>query len=218
MKNSRSAGASSPVNGKEDWDSRRKRKTADIAQALSATPVDVAALRRMAISEGGLLTDEIRCQVWPRLLNVPLSVLDQEPETVERENNKDYNQVLLDVQRSLRRFPPGMPDEQREGLQEELIDIILRVLKRNPQLHYYQGYHDIVVTFLLVLEERLATALVEKLSTHHLRDFMDPTMDSKNQANHCCIKCGQDSAVPTDQTIGSGGKESFQSGPKKCQG
>ena len=63
----------------------------------------------------------------------------------------------------------GMPDEQREGLQEELIDIILRVLKKNPQLHYYQGYHDIVVTFLLVLGERLATALVEKLSTHHLR-------------------------------------------------
>ena len=62
-----------------------------------------------------------------------------------------------------------MPDEQREGLQEELTDIILRVLKKNPQLHYYQGYHDIVVTFLLVLGERLATALVEKLSTHHLR-------------------------------------------------
>lgn len=62
-----------------------------------------------------------------------------------------------------------MPDEQREGLQEELIDIILRVLKRNPQLHYYQGYHDIVVTFLLVVKERYATALVEKLSTHHLR-------------------------------------------------
>lgn len=62
-----------------DWDSRRKRKVADITQALSVSPVDVAALRRMAISEGGLLTDEIRCQVWPRLLNVPLNVLDQEP-------------------------------------------------------------------------------------------------------------------------------------------
>ncbi|XP_069003809.1 TBC1 domain family member 20 isoform X2 [Embiotoca jacksoni] len=178
MKKSRIVGASSPVIGKQDWDTRRKKKIADIGQALGASPVDVAALRRMAISEGGLLTDEIRCRVWPRLLNVPLHVLDQEPETVERENNKDYNQVLLDVQRSLRRFPPGMPDEQREGLQEELIDIILRVLKRNPQLHYYQGYHDIVVTFLLVLGERLSTALVEKLSTHHLRDFMDPTMDN----------------------------------------
>lgn len=180
MKKARSVGASSPVNGRHgnDYDSRRKRKVADITQALGASPVDVAALRRMAISEGGLLTDEMRCQVWPRLLNVPPHVLEQEPETVDRENNKDYNQVLLDVQRSLRRFPPGMPDEQREGLQEELIDIILRVLKRNPQLHYYQGYHDIVVTFLLVVGEQLATALVEKLSTHHLRDFMDPTMDN----------------------------------------
>ena len=65
--------------------------------------------------------------------------------------------------------PTGMPDDQREGLQEDLIDIILHVLKRNPQLHYYQGYHDIVVTFLLVVGDRLATALVEKLSTHHLR-------------------------------------------------
>lgn len=117
----------------------------------------------MAISEGGLLTDEIRCQVWPWLLNVLPHVLEQEPgiiiiiiisfsssgsiahtlllyltqqdtiatdamptvsrvfvkltancplffflpEPVERDNNKDYNQVLLDVQRSLRRFPPG---------------------------------------------------------------------------------------------------------------
>lgn len=65
-----------------DWDTRRKRKIAEITQALSVSPVDVAALRRMAISEGGLLTDELRCEVWPRLLNVPLHVLDQEPGSV----------------------------------------------------------------------------------------------------------------------------------------
>ncbi|XP_062401962.1 TBC1 domain family member 20 [Sardina pilchardus] len=180
LRKSRSVGASSPLNGidKQDAESKRKKKVAEITQALSVTPVDVAALRRMAISEGGLLTDEIRCKVWPWLLNVHLDNIPEQLEEVDREDNKDYNQVLLDVQRSLRRFPPGMPDEQREGLQEELINIILRVLLKNPQLHYYQGYHDIVVTFLLVLEERLATALVEKLSTHHLRDFMDPTMDN----------------------------------------
>ncbi|XP_051549096.1 TBC1 domain family member 20 [Myxocyprinus asiaticus] len=180
LKKSQSVGASSPLNGlgKQASESRRKRKTAEIAHALNMTPVDVATLRRMAISEGGLFTDEIRRQVWPRLLNVSVDSIPEQLEKVDRENNKDFNQVLLDVQRSLRRFPPGMPDEQREGLQEELIDIILRVLVKNPQLHYYQGYHDIVVTFLLVLGERLATALVEKLSTHHLRDFMDPTMDN----------------------------------------
>ena len=50
---------------------------AEITQALSMTPVDVAALRRMAISEGGLLTDEIRCKVWPRLLNVPVDSIPE---------------------------------------------------------------------------------------------------------------------------------------------
>ncbi|MBN3279678.1 TBC20 protein, partial [Polyodon spathula] len=161
-----------------DHESKRKRKMAEISQALTATSVDVAALRRMAISEGGLLTDQIRCKVWPKLLNIQTDDLLDKPGAALRENSKDYQQVLLDVRRSLRRFPPGMPDEQREGLQEELIDIILQVLLGNPQLHYYQGYHDIVVTFLLVVGEKLATALVEKLSTHHLRDFMDPTMDN----------------------------------------
>ncbi|XP_072487775.1 TBC1 domain family member 20 isoform X3 [Notamacropus eugenii] len=134
-----------------DYNAKKKRKAAEIHQALISDPTDVAALRRMAISEGGLLTDDIRREVWPKLLNVNINDLPP---------------------------PPGMPSEQREGLQEELIDIILYVLERNPQLHYYQGYHDIVVTFLLVVGERLATSLVEKLSTHHLRDFMDPTMDN----------------------------------------
>lgn len=59
--------------------------------------------------------------------------------------------------------------EQREVLQEQLIGIILDVLRRNPQLHYYQGYHDIVVTFLLVVGERMSIAIVETLSKHHLR-------------------------------------------------
>ncbi|XP_060692505.1 TBC1 domain family member 20 [Hemiscyllium ocellatum] len=164
--------------GKQDNESKRKRKVTEIFQALNCSPVDVAALRRMAISEGGLLTDEIRCKVWPKLLNINTQELPSKPGPELRENNKDYQQVLLDVQRSLRRFPPGMPDAKRKELQEELIDSILEVLKKNPQLHYYQGYHDIVVTFLLVVGERMATALVEKLSTHHLRDFMDPTMDN----------------------------------------
>lgn len=61
-----------------DAESRRKKKTAEIAQALNVTPVDVATLRRMAISEGGLLTDEIRRQVWPRLLNVSVTQIPEE--------------------------------------------------------------------------------------------------------------------------------------------
>ncbi|XP_045151354.1 TBC1 domain family member 20 isoform X2 [Echinops telfairi] len=161
-----------------DLNAKRKKKVAHIYEALNSDPADVDALRRLAIDEGGLLTDEIRQEVWPKLLNVNTSDLPLLSGRSLRQISKDYQQVLLDVRRSLRRFPPGMPDEQREGLQEELIDVILLILQQNPQLHYYQGYHDIVVTFLLVVGERLATPLVEKLSTHHLRDFMEPTMDN----------------------------------------
>ncbi|XP_061429090.1 TBC1 domain family member 20 isoform X2 [Lethenteron reissneri] len=162
----------------QDAESKRRRKLAEVRQALAREPVDVAALRRSAISEGGLLTNELRRDVWPKLLSIDAHALPLTPGKDLRENNKDYNQVLLDVRRSLRRFPAGMQDDQRAVLQEQLIDVILHVLRRNPQLHYYQGYHDIVVTFLLVVGDHMATAMVDKLSTHHLRDFMDPTMDS----------------------------------------
>lgn len=63
----------------------------------------------------------------------------------------------------------GMPAAERGVLQEQLIDIILEVLKRNPQLHYYQGYHDVAVSLLLVVGEKMAVAMLETLSNYHLR-------------------------------------------------
>ncbi|XP_006011090.1 TBC1 domain family member 20 isoform X1 [Latimeria chalumnae] len=161
-----------------EMESRKKRKLVEIHQALISDPVDIQALQRAAVSEGGLLTDEIRRKVWPKLLSVNVYCLPPKPVKEVRRNHKDFQQVLLDVHRSFRRFPKGMRCEQREVLQEQLTDVILDVLRRNPQLHYYQGYHDIAVTFLLVVGKRMTVALLEKLSTHHLRDFMDPTMDS----------------------------------------
>ncbi|KAH0617315.1 hypothetical protein JD844_015357 [Phrynosoma platyrhinos] len=71
-----------------------------------------------------------------------------------------------------------MPEAQRQVLQGQLMGVILQVLRAHPELHYYQGYHDIAVTLLLVSGQRMAIALLERLSTLHLRDFMDPTMDS----------------------------------------
>ncbi|XP_046691486.1 TBC1 domain family member 20 isoform X1 [Silurus meridionalis] len=162
----------------EDHMSWKKQKLADIQKALYSDPVDIETLRTAAVSKGGLLTDDVRRKVWPKLLSVNVFDLPAKPAKNIRENHKDHNQVLLDVRRSVSRFPKGMRTAERLVLQEQLIDIILDILRRNPQLHYYQGYHDIAITFLLVVGERMAIALVEKLSKHHLRDFMDPTMDS----------------------------------------
>ncbi|KAL6099680.1 uncharacterized protein ACO6RY_01452 [Pungitius sinensis] len=160
-----------------ETDCGRKQKLTEIHQALFSDPVDIETLRRAAASKGGLLTNEVRRKVWPKLLNVNVYDLPPKPGRDVRENHKDYNQVVLDVRRSMKRFPKAMPVTERAVLQEQLTDIILEVLKCNPQLHYYQGYHDVAVTLLLVVGERMALAMLDTLSNHHLRDFMDPTMD-----------------------------------------
>jgi len=59
---------------------------------------------------------------------------------------------------------------------EELSALITEVLRRQPYLCYFQGYHDICQVFLLVLEPRSRASAVARLSTLRIRDFMLPTL------------------------------------------
>lgn len=85
--------------------------------------------------------------------------------------------MILDVNRSLKRFPPGIPYEQRIALQDQLTVLILRVIIKHPHLRYYQGYHDVAITFLLVVGEEVAFHVMEILSTNHLVECMQETME-----------------------------------------
>ncbi|XP_039767625.1 TBC1 domain family member 20-like isoform X2 [Ornithorhynchus anatinus] len=163
---------------KREGRSWRKQKLLDIHEALGRDPVDVEALRAAARGRGGLLSDQVRRRVWPRLLGLNPYDLPPHPGRGPLRDHRDSHQVRMDVERSLGRFPPGMRAEQRSVLQGQLVALILAVLHGRPELHYYQGYHELALVFLLVLGPRSATALLDRLSTHHLRDFMDPTMDS----------------------------------------
>jgi hypothetical protein len=55
--------------------------------------------------------------------------------------------------------------------------VILDVLRRHPTLCYFQGYHDIVQVFLLVLGVHDAPTAVARLSLLRIRDFMLSTLD-----------------------------------------
>lgn len=162
-------------------DFTKKKKIAAIHRALQTEPVDVLTLRQLCISRGGLLQDDLRKEAWAKLLFVNVEEIPSKPDTEILHSHADYNQVVLDVNRSLKRFPPGMETEVRLGLQDQLTDVIMWVLVSHPELHYYQGYHDICVTFLLVVGEDLTFALMDKLSVNHFRDFMDQNM---NKTNH----------------------------------
>lgn len=144
-----------------------------------------ARLQELAVSDKGLINDDLRRRVWPKLLNIDLIESELLPSQAEVEAHKDYNQVVLDVNRSLKRFPPGIAEEERPMLQDQLTRLIIRVLAKHPELHYYQGYHDVAITFLLVVGEQLGYHIVEKLSVGPwLREFMLPTMDRTNYLLH----------------------------------
>ena len=56
----------------------------------------------------------------------------------------------LDVHRTLARFPPNISETHRSLLQDELIPLIVRVLRTNPRFRYYQGQlHVYSVTILI---------------------------------------------------------------------
>lgn len=57
----------------------KKQKLADIQQALNSDPVDIETLLSAAVSEGGLLTDDVRRKVWPKLLSINVFDLPAKP-------------------------------------------------------------------------------------------------------------------------------------------
>lgn len=141
-------------------------------------------LRQFCITKYGLVSTELRQRVWPVIFGIDVSKLPHKPNrTKVRENNTRYrfykwfNQVQLDVNRSASRMPANLSPEQKEAMQENLSDLILHILSQNPDLHYYQGYHDITITILQVCGLRLAMPVAERLTRDYLRDFMMETMD-----------------------------------------
>lgn len=57
----------------------------------------------------------------------------------------------------------------------ELSSLINEVLRRNPYLCYFQGYHDIAQVLLLVLAPAWRARVLARLSVLRIRDFMLPS-------------------------------------------
>ncbi|KAH8659088.1 rab-GTPase-TBC domain-containing protein [Tricladium varicosporioides] len=159
---------------------KRDGKALEILDACESR--DVERLRSLAISEGGLLSDPVRRQAWPLLLG-NLSCDDganskEEDGTGWRglPRHPDEDQVQLDVNRSFIYYPEDQSMKDLDRRKGELSDLITEVLRRQPYLCYFQGYHDICQVFLLVLEPPNRASTVARLSTLRIRDFMLPTL------------------------------------------
>ena len=88
---------------------------------------------------------------------------------------RDAYQLHADIERSMWNMPQisDWTDSYREEKRIKLYNIILALLCAETELHYYQGFHDIVTVLYLVLEDdQLAFALARPISKLFLADYM----------------------------------------------
>lgn len=180
----------------------RKEVNAKIKKLEKINFESLSDLRKMAIDKYGFVNKRFRRKAWPVLISNRGNIFNDNPLTLEPDNkiklnqdiedelnfnlitqeqiknNKYFNQVTLDVIRTLKRFPSEISENLRFKLQNELIDLICRILVKHKNLHYYQGYHDICLTFLLVTGVEESLPLLETLTLSHLTCFMEPNMES----------------------------------------
>ncbi|EDQ92638.1 uncharacterized protein MONBRDRAFT_5351 [Monosiga brevicollis MX1] len=152
-----------------------RRRVRALIEACDADPVDVRALRALATAENGFCNNVTRSQVWARLVGVDPSVRGSVTD-VEVEDSV-RRQLEVDVARSLWKYPDNINADQREVLRTRLLNIMLNILHEYPDLHYYQGFHDVTAVIMLTCKnDALTLAIMRRLVRCHLKNYLCSTM------------------------------------------
>ncbi|GAP82948.2 putative GTPase-activating protein gyp10 protein [Rosellinia necatrix] len=154
----------------------------DEARILAACErKDLDELRDIAVAPGGFQSDYLRSRAWPVLLGFDADATSASP--IETSSpwrhlprHRDEEQVRLDVDRSFIYYPNYESPTQLKEKKAELSALITQVLREQPYLCYFQGYHDICQVLLLVLPPGLRAPAAARLSALRIRDFMLPTL------------------------------------------
>jgi len=102
-------------------------------------------------------------------VNVSLEELRLHPE---------WKQVELDAHRTLARFPPNMSIPERRKLQGHLMLMIVELLHSDSSFRYYQGFHDVCLTLMLILGvERARTVSRHLVTKSSLRNYLTKSFE-----------------------------------------
>eukprot|EP00038_Savillea_parva_P011567 m.198439 g.198439 ORF g.198439 m.198439 type:complete len:412 (+) comp20448_c0_seq1:23-1258(+) len=143
------------------------------------------ALRDVCYEPQGLGSTAVRARAWPALLGCAVcgeKDLPPDPADVARAHS-DEHQVDLDVNRSFFRFPKGIKQAERVQLRKSITDFLDAILGGSPELHYYQGFHEICAVLMLTCGRRRGLQLGRILVHCHIRDYLEPTLQSS--ISHC---------------------------------
>lgn len=179
----------------------KQEKIAKIKECLSHNEVNLWQLRELCLTEGGLMTAELRRQSWPKLVAVDpnngTALLDSTnaKEKVKKNQNEgedsftaDTELIARDVGRAVYfRYPiteatRGLDLSDRnvdyiESGQSMLTKLIVSTISENGsggRLNYYQGFHDVASVIFVNISRQpdLACGILHQIAQSHLRDAM----------------------------------------------
>ncbi|XP_017764667.1 PREDICTED: TBC1 domain family member 20 isoform X2 [Eufriesea mexicana] len=168
----------------ETLTNRERMKISVIRESVNNPNLTFGELKLLGCSSEGLVNDDIRRIVWPKLLR--LSEEDNfsvtELKTIYTHiPNEVYQQILKDVARSGSHISQNAMQHEVDHFHEQLTQLICWVLHKHSILNYYQGYNDIAATVLLVMGLEKGLCILESISLEFLERFMEKTMEKVNQ-------------------------------------
>lgn len=71
--------------------------------------------------------------------------------------------------------------QSQRRLCRKLTNLIVRILIRKPDLHYYQGFHDVCLSYMILYGCEGALEKLDQVVDSHFKIFMRPTMNETQQ-------------------------------------
>ncbi|KAI3653125.1 hypothetical protein MP228_002550 [Amoeboaphelidium protococcarum] len=151
-------------------------------------------IRELCYRPGGLanpvdpLDQKLRQHCWRLMLeqrDAKLAVSENERLAPASLDKKTISQIEMDLNRCqlILQSQPHLRDHALQLLKQKVQSVITLVLQRHPQLHYYQGYHDVVAVVVLLFSfdddnddgkvpYHVLIDMVDRLTMFCFRDFM----------------------------------------------
>ncbi|XP_076630417.1 TBC1 domain family member 20-like isoform X1 [Colletes latitarsis] len=163
---------------------RERMKISVIRGSVDNPNLTLGELRLLGCSSEGLVNDDIRRVLWPKLLRLPEESIFSINGLETIHNlipNEVYQQILKDVARSGSHISQNATQHEMDHFHEQLTQLMCWVLHKHSMLNYYQGYNDIAATVLLVMGLEKALNVLEGISLEFLERFMERTMEKVSQ-------------------------------------
>ena len=150
----------------------------EIDKLLLIQPINLQQLFLISRQKGGFINNNLRGRLWPKLLDINRYGVHDYRHFIDHGKQPDFNQIDLDIERSLWSYTEiiDWDDLTRQKKRHILSNIIKAIISiHNKELHYFQGFHDIVSVFLLVLQhDSLTYEVANSASKIFFRDAMKP--------------------------------------------